>query len=194
MIILIRLKLKKFNHVISKIAGNKGFNYIPLAFLLLFPFYFAYDLYTGNLFFMHRDFGGMYYPFRQWFLGCLMNLEFPLWNPYWGTGHEAVIWSTVPVDFYSILEIFIKPHYEYFYLIHCLVLVSAGYYVFRKWNFDPWKALAGSLFFFMSPMVTHWHFEFIKTNLFAAHIFAFFFMVKWFETGKLRYICLMGWA
>ena len=61
----------------------------------------------------------MYYPFRQWFLDRLMNLEFPLWNPYWGAGHEVVIWATVPIDFYSIIETFIKPHYEYFVFIQC---------------------------------------------------------------------------
>ena len=48
-----------------------------------------------------------------------MNLEFPLWNPYWGAGHEVVIWATVPIDFYSIIETFIKPHYEYFVFIQC---------------------------------------------------------------------------
>lgn len=167
---------------------------LPFILLLVFPFYFAYDLYTGKVFFSHNDFPGMYYPFRQWFLGRLMNFEFPVWNPYWGAGHEAVIWSTVPVDPYTILELLIGPRYAYFHLFQCMAIVLAGYYVFRKLKFDPWSSALGSLFFFMSPLVTFWYFEFINTNTFIAHMLTFFFMVKWFETGKLRYASLMGWA
>lgn len=123
-----------------------------------------------------------------------MHLEFPLWNPYWGTGHEAVIWSTVPVDPYTILEMVLGHQYELFYLVQCIVLVVAGYYVFRGFGFEPWIAVTGSLFFFESPLVTYWYFHFIKTDLFVAHMFVFLFMVKWFETGRLRYVCLMGWS
>jgi len=123
-----------------------------------------------------------------------MNFEFPLWNPFWGIGHEAVVWATVPIDFYSIIEIFIKPHYEYFFLIHCMAIVFCGYYVFRKWGFNPWRALTGVFLFYMSPVVTPWTVEFVNTNTFIAHMFIFFFMVKWFDTGKICYPLLMGWT
>lgn len=124
-----------------------------------------------------------------------MNLEFPLWNPYWGAGHEAVIWATVPIDPYTTLEIILGPHYyAFFHLVQCMALVLAGYYVFRKFEFDPWTATLGSLFFFMSPLVTHWYFHFIKTDLFIGHMFAFLFMIKWFETGRVLYVLLMGWS
>jgi len=137
----------------------------------------------------------MYYPFRQWFLERLKNFEFPLWNPYWGAGHEAVIWATVPMDPYTILEIILGPHYyAFFHLVQCMALVLAGYYVFRKFEFDPWVAVLGSLFFFMSPLVTYWYFHFVKTNLFIAHMLMFLFMIKWFETGRVLYILLMGWS
>ena len=176
------------------ITKIKKYINIPLLLLIMFPFYFGYDLYRGNLFFSHNDYSGMYYPFRQWFLENLMDFKFPIWNPYWGIGHEAVIWATVPVDFYSILEIFIKPHYEYFFILQCMALVIACYCAFRKFGFESWASTISSLFFFMSPLITYWSFEFIKTNLFIAHIFTFFFMVKWFETRKLCYVFLMGWA
>ena len=167
---------------------------LPFILLLVFPVYFAYDLYTGKVFFSTNDFSGMYYPFRQWFLSRLINFEFPIWNPYWGAGHEAVIWATVPVDPYTILELLIGPRYAYFHLVQCMALVLAGYYVFRKLNFGSWGALLGSLFFFLSPLVTCWYFEFINTNTFIAHMLTFLFMVKWFETGKWRYAALIGWA
>ncbi len=175
------------------LKGRKYFN-LPLILLIIFPFYFGYDLYSGNLFFSHNDYSGMYYPFRQWLLESLLDFRFPIWNPYWGIGHEAIIWATVPVDFYSIIEIFVKPHYEYFVILQCMSLVIAGYWVFRKFGFESWASSISSLFFFMSPLVTYWSFEFIKTNLFIAHFFTFLFMVKWFETRKLRYVFLMGWA
>jgi len=136
----------------------------------------------------------MYYPFRQWFLERLKNFEFPLWNPYWGAGHEAVIWSTVPIDPYTILELIFKPPYRYFHLIQCIAIVMTGYYVFRKLKFDSWTAAIGSLLFFMSPIVTYWYFEFINTNTFIAHMLVFLFMVKWFEAGEFRYVFLMGWS
>jgi len=123
-----------------------------------------------------------------------MNFEFPVWNPYWGAGHEAVIWSTVTIDPYTILELIIGPRYGYYHLIQCMALVMAGYYVFRKLKFDPWPAAVSSLLFFMSPIVTYWYLHFIKTDLFIAHMFMFIFMVKWFETGQYRYVFLIGWS
>ncbi len=167
---------------------------LPFLMLFLFPFYFTYNLYAGNVYYAHDAYAGMYFPFRQWFLDRLMNFEFPLWNPFWGTGHEAVIWSTIPVDLYTILEIFLRPHYEYFFLIHCITLIIAGYYVFKKWNFDPWAATIGSLFFYISPLTTYWSFQFVNTNTFISHMFVFLFMVKWFETCQYRYVFLMGWS
>jgi len=131
--------LKKAYFNLIKFAATKSFN-IPLVLLILFPFYITYDLYTNSVFFSHDAYAGIYFPFREWFLNHLMNFEFPLWNPFWGIGHEAVVWATVPIDFYSIIEIFIKPHYEYFFLIHCMAIVFCGYYVFRKWGFNPWRA------------------------------------------------------
>lgn len=167
---------------------------LPFIMLSLFPFYFTYNLYTGNVYFSHNDFPGMYYPFRQWFLNRLLNLEFPIWNPFWGAGHEAVIWSTVPVDPYTILELIFKPHYAYFHFIQCMAIVMTGYYVFRKLKFDSWTSAIGSLLFFMSPIVTYWYFEFINTNTFIAHMLVFLFMVKWFETGHYKYVFLTGWS
>jgi len=173
---------------------NKCLTHSSLLFLLLFSFYFSYDFYTGKVFYAHNDFAGMYFPFRQWFLERLFNFEFPLWNPYWGIGHEAVIWATVPIDLYSIFEIIPGFKYAYFYLIQCIALLLSIYYVFRKINFAPWVAVFGSLLFFLSPVVNYWFFEFINTNTFIAHAFTFLFLFKWFETGEVRYVLLMGWA
>ncbi len=136
----------------------------------------------------------MYYPFRQWFLSRLLNLEFPIWNPFWGAGHEAVIWSTVPIDPYTILELIIGHRYAFFHLIQCLAIVLIGYYVFRKFNFESLASAIGSLLFFMSPIVTYWFFEFINTNTFIAHMLTFLFMIKWFESGRFQYLFLTGWA
>lgn len=183
--------LKKI--LLSSKTLSKHFNF-PFVLLIIFPFYFAYDLYTGNVYFSHNDFPGMYYPFRQWFLGRLKNLEFPIWNPYWGTGHEAVIWSTVPIDPYTILELILGHSYAYFHLIQCFALVMAGYYVFRKLQFLPWTAAICSLLFFMSPLVTCWYFEFINTNTFIAHMFTFLFIIKWFTTGRFLYAFLICWS
>ena len=120
----------------------------------------------------------MYYPFRQWFLSRLINFEFPIWNPYWGAGHEALIWSTVPIDPYTIIELIIGPRYAYFHLIQCMAIVMACYYALRKLKFEAWTAATGSLLFFMSPIVTYWYFHFIKTDLFIAHMLIFIFMVS----------------
>lgn len=187
------MKLLKINIFRLKNYLIAKFNF-PLVLLFLFPFYFAYNLYRGKVFFSHNDFAGMYYPFRQWFLGRLMNFKFPLWNPYWGTGHEAVIWSTVPLDPYTFFELIIGPQYRYFYLIQCMALVLAGYYIFRKMKLDSWAATTCSLLFFLSPLITYWYFEFINTNTFIAHMFTFLFIIKWLETGKWRYVLLIGWS
>lgn len=172
---------------------GKPFN-LALTVLFLFPFYFAYDLYTGKSFFSHGDYPGIYFPFRKWFLDCLLDFKFPLWNPYWGAGHEAVVWATVPIDPYSLLDLLIRPHYEYYFPIHCMAIVLAGYCLFRKWGLENWSAATIALLFFMSPLISYWSFAFINTNTFISHMFVFFFMVKWFETQRPQYVLLMGWA
>lgn len=136
----------------------------------------------------------MYFPFRQWFMQRLLHGEFPIWNPYWGIGHEAVIWATVPVDIYSLIEPLIGPRYEFFFPIQCLLIVTVGYYVFRRLGFEPLTSALCSLLFFMSPVVTFWHYQFIKTNIFISHAFALLFMLKYYESRRPLYAVLLGWV
>ena len=167
---------------------------LPLVLLMIFPLYFTYDLYTGKMFFSHPDYAGMYFPFRDWFLQRLTNFDFPIWNPYWGLGHEMVIWASIPIDPYSIFEFLFGPQNSNYFLIQSFLIVVAGYYVFRKFHFTPWVATMGSLFFYLSPLITYWNFMFLKTNFFIAFMFVFLFLIRWFQTCQIRYVLLMGWS
>jgi len=166
---------------------------VPLLILISFTLWFAYDIYTFKKYFSHPDFR-LYYPFRQWFSQRLLNGEFPLWNPYWGIGQPAVVWATIPIDIYTILEIIFGPQYQYFQTIQLALILLAGFYAFVKLGFTPMVSTAGILLFFMTPWVTYFYFYFMKPHSFIAHILLFLFIYKWFGTENKKYLFCIVWT
>lgn len=165
---------------------------ISLLILISFTLWFSYDIYTLKKYFSHPDFR-LYYPFRQWFSQRLLNGEFPLWNPYWGIGQPAVVWATIPIDIYTILEIIFGPQYQYFQTIQLTLILLAGFYTFVKLGFHPMVSVTGILLFFMTPWVTYFYFYFINAHSFIANILLFLFVYKWFKTENKKYLFYITW-
>jgi len=168
---------------------------LALIFLLGFGLYFSYDLYALKRAFYHHDIMDTYFPFRHWFTERLLNGEFPLWNPYWGIGNATEIWATIPIDIFTLFEWVLGVHpYHYFQGVQLLLLLTAGFYSFRKLDFHALVAAAGIIFFFMSPHVTYFYFYFIKTNLFLCLPLSLAFIYLWFTTEKIKYLFYLYWT
>jgi hypothetical protein len=160
--------------------------------LVAFAVYFAWDIVTLRQALEHPDIYTYYYSYRQWVLGILQKGEYPLWNPYWGLGHPVEVWSSIPIDFYTLLEYFIGPYYHVYMLGQLIVLLLVVWWVSLKLGFDPALAAAGAILFFMSPLVTYWYFSFLITNVYITHVLIFFLMWSWFLTGRRRYVFLLA--
>lgn len=162
--------------------------------LIGFAVYFAWDIITLKQALEHPDIYTYYYSYRQWVLGILESGEYPLWNPYWGLGHPVEVWSSIPIDIYTLLEHFVGPYYHIYMLGQLIVLLLVVWWVGVKLGFESSLAAAGAILFFMSPLVTYWYFSFLITNVYIMHVLIFLLMWSWFLTGLRRYVFLLAAA
>ena len=191
---------KKFDRVkLRQSYTRQGISLLtPGAYHLVFLFGLVsvvhYDFIVGNLINGHSDYRGIYFPFRRWFLESLVQGEFPFWNPYWGLGEPAVIWATIPIDWYSLVELIVGSEYQFFAVAQGLAFTIAVYLVLSKLLANRDLALLGTVFFYLSPLVFFWSFQPIKLNIFLAHFIAFVFMIRWSESGRNGYLLFGMWA
>lgn len=156
--------------------------------LAAFAVFFMRDLLAYRKAFLHPDFYTLYYPFRHWFSLRLAGGELPLWNPYWGIGHAADAWGTIPLDFYTPLEFLVGPRYVWFQLLQAMGVLGAAAYALRRFGFPLLLSAGGALLFFLSPWVSYFFLYFILPHSFIAHVLLFLFAYLWIETRDRRYL------
>jgi hypothetical protein len=167
---------------------------VPALLLLGFALLFMHDLLTHRRELLHPDIYTVYYPFRTWFAQRLADRELPLWNPYWGIGHPAEVWSSIPLDLYTPFEIALGSRYEWLMLLQALVLLGVATYSLRRLGAPTLVASTGAILFFLSPWVSYFFLYFILGSSFVAHILLFLFAYLWLETRKARYLVLIAAA
>jgi hypothetical protein len=163
-----------------------------VGLLIGFATYFEWGVLTLRQMYAHGDIYTYYYPFRQWFADVLRHGEFPLWNPYWGLGHPAEVWASIPLDLYSVLEIVVGPFYHFYLLAQLIALLVTGYCVCRRFGFGLICSLAGAIIFFVSPLVLIWSQSFLIMNVYIAHVLLFCFFWLWFVEGRRRFLFLIA--
>lgn len=161
-----------------------SYRLLSLLVLLAFCIWFSSDLIFLKQGFYHTDFATYYFPYRHWFTQQLALGRFPIWNPFFGVGTTAHIWSTFPMDIYSLIELLIGPKYHILLGIQSIFLVMSGYLAFRWCGFSAAVATFGILVAFVSPWVTHYFFYFINTNTFISYLSIFALMNQWFERRR----------
>ena len=166
----------------------------PALLLVGFALVFMRDLLSHRRELLHPDIYTVYYPFRTWFAQRVARGELPLWNPYWGLGHPAEVWSSIPLDLYSLFEIVLGSRYEWLMLLQALVLLGVATYAFRRLGAPTSLASAGAILFFLSPWVSYFFLYFILGSSFIAHILLFLFAYLWLETRRARYLVLIAAA
>ena len=128
--------------------------------LLLIPLgiYFSWDLITYQKAFLHPDYYAIYYQFRVWFVSSLIAGEFPLWNSSWGLGHPAAIWASVPLDFFTFLELIFGPQYGIYQSLQVFAVLVAAYIVFVWIGVPAAAAAAIAGLFLLSPWTNYFFF------------------------------------
>src|SRR6266545_6561913 len=162
------------------------------ALLLAFIAYFTWDILTLRRALYHADIFTYYYPFRQWFAEQIRNLQFPIWNPYWGIGHGVEVWASIPLDLYTPLEILVGPYYHWYQVAQLALLLGVTAWVFRRLDAPPPLAVAAAIVFFMMPMVTYWFFSFLIIHVYVTHALLFLFVWEWSRTCHRRYLFLIA--
>lgn len=158
--------------------------------LLAFAVYFDWDIVTLRRTMLHADYFTYYFPFRQWFAGQLAQGEFPLWNPYWGIGHSAEVWASIPLDIYTIFEVLGFHAYHYYFLAQLVFLLLATGFVFVKLRFNPYLAAAASILSFLSPLTLHFYFYFLLGDNFIALPLLTWALWRWWRSGARTYLFL----
>lgn len=167
---------------------------VPLTVLACFTLYFSYDLFALKKLLAHPDIQTYYYPLRQWFLGRLLNGEFPLWNPSWGLGQPADVFSTIPLDIYTPLEIIFGAQYHYFLVFELALILLTAFYVLLKLGFSISVSTAGAILYFLSPWVAYFYFYFLVGNAFLGYLLAFHFAYQWFKTENPKHLFYIAGA
>ena len=162
------------------------------AILLAFAAYFSWDSVTLRKALYHADIFTYYYPFRQWFAQQILNLHFPVWNPYWGIGHGVEVWASIPLDLYTPFELFVGPYYHWYQAAQLLFLLGTLLYVLLRLGAPPLVGAAGAVIFFMAPMVTYWYFSFLIVHVYIAHALLFLLVWQWSRSGAVRYVFLIA--
>ena len=161
---------------------------ISLLILSGFSLYFSYDLITFQRVIGSFDINEVYFPVRNWFGARLLEGEFPIWIPYWGIGHPFELWTTIPVDIYSIFEAVLGPKYHVIQGLQAWLMLGTGYFCFRKLGFESIVAAVGALTFFMMPNVLFIFFSFHTTNAFISYILLFTWILKFAKSNDTKYL------
>ncbi len=166
---------------------------VSVALLAGFAAYFTRDLVTFRTVLLHPDFYTYYYAFRHWFASRLAQGDFPLWNPYWGLGHPAEAWSTIPLDLFTPLELVFGPRYNVFQTLQALGVLGAAAWSLRRLGAAPLVAASGATLFFLSPWVSYFFHYFIVPLSYAAHALLFLFLHRWLQTRDRRHLFFIAW-
>ena len=161
---------------------------MPSFLLAGFAVLFLRDFLTHRKVLLHPDFYTLYYSFRHWFARRLAAGELPLWNPYWGLGHPAEAWGTIPLDLYTPLELAFGSRYEWFLLLQALALLGAATWVLGRLGFPPVLSAAGAILFLLSPWVSYFFLYFIHGHSFIVHVLLFLCAYRWLESSDRRWL------
>lgn len=161
-----------------------------------FATYFLYDILTDAAVFAHPDINGIYFPFREWFHGWLSRGVFPLWNPHFGSGTTATIWSTLPVDQYSILEILGVHTYDVFLWIGCVSVLVAAFYLMLLITGDVVASVLCSILFFVGPWTAYFIPYFLNLNSYLSIVLCLWAFMKgprfWWALSLAALVGTMG--
>lgn len=160
----------------------------PVAILVGFSFYFAFDILTLKKFLSQADVTNAYFPYRRWFTEQLKEGNFPFWNPYWGLGQTNQWFLGYPLDIFTPLEIVFGPQYHYFQALQLLLVLGAVFYTLHKLGFCPLLSATSAVLFFMNPWVTHFYFYFFIAHSFIGNALLFTFVYLWFKTEDPKYL------
>lgn len=161
---------------------------VPVALLFAFAVFFLWELLVFRQAFLHPDFYTLYYTFRHWFTLRVAAGELPLWNPYWGIGHVAEVWGTIPLDLYTPFELLVGPRYTWFQLLQVAGVLGAGAWALRRLGIAPFLAAMGAILFLLSPWVSYFSLYFIHPHAFIMHVLLFLLAYRWLEVRNRRYL------
>lgn len=141
---------------------------------------------NDSVFFSHPDFSGIYFPFRQWFIEHLRQGYFPFWNFHWGLGNFAVIWSTVPIDQFTLFELVGIHRYTLFLALNFAALIFCLYKMSEADLSRPFSLMPPALFI-LAPWVNYFVFYFIKLNSFISLVLAWYFLGRFMIAPVRKY-------
>ncbi|MGE4132073.1 MAG: hypothetical protein AB7F86_10585 [Bdellovibrionales bacterium] len=162
-----------------------------LGGLILFSMlaYFLFPYVSHRYEFSHNDVVYNYAPFREWFVSHLRAGRFPIWDPMMGLGRFAEVWTTLPVDVLTPLEMALPGlPFSYLFALQMLILGAASYWGFRKLDFDATSSCLGVILFIFAPATSYFVRYYITIPPMVLYTLAFVSLFKYLTTGQRRFL------
>jgi len=153
-------------------------------FLFLFLLSFFRDIISGEYFFSHPDFSGLYYPFRTWFHQWLSKGVFPFWNPLFGSGTTATIWTTIPVDLLTPIQLLGFNDYNWLLVFNSFGLIIASFFLMLHITKNHALSALLAILFFTSPWTGYFLPYYIHTGSFTSAVLCLLALLKFKKTGR----------
>ncbi len=147
---------------------------------------FSYDFLFRNVEFLHNDIVPTYFPFRKWYLDRILHGEFPLWNPYWGLGRIAEVWTTLPIDVLTPLELILPLEPQHFLLLQAVMVLGSAFFAIYRLTHRASIALFSSALFFMSPLTNYFFYYYVHGWAFIGFALGVCWSYQYAVTGASR--------
>ena len=104
--------------------------------------------------FWHDDIVYNYFPFRTWFTLQLSQGVWPIWDPMSGLGNFAELWTTVPVDLLTPVELLFSFSYPELQFIQAILLTTI-IFLSILWLSNNWViAVASTVAYVFAPVTS----------------------------------------
>lgn len=132
---------------------------LSLILLLLSLFYF-WPFLSGEYIFSERDLSIFFIPPKVLWVKMIKNLEVPLWNPYWYSGHPLLATLQPGVFYPPNLLFFILPFdiaWNYHIILHFPLTGVFTFFLIRWFGVSYAGAFTGALGFMLSGYLLSVH-------------------------------------
>lgn len=165
---------------------NQWVDKLAVVFLLAIGIFCVLPYILGWTEFSHNDIVYNYIPFRHWFLSFWrLGESFPVWDFSSGLGRFTEMWTTLPVDLFSPIELmFGDMSYSQLLGAQLLLLFLGAYLSLRALQFAPTLSVFGTTLFLMAPVTSYFLLYYVHGWGILLYISAFSSIFLFLQSGR----------
>ncbi len=149
-------------------------------------YYWFNRLFIEDYFYFFPDLVS-YFFFRESFFDSLWKGNFPQWNPYNAFGHIALSFSHVPINQYSLFNIFfgVTKQSEFVFRILDFLMIQAAVIILCNYlKYPVFYGFLGALFYFQLSYVKYYYWCPFINNVYISIPLILLFSIKLFRENQ----------